>query len=90
MAKERGAVVYMTAQEALAINNALDLISTTLESASVIPPELANASAGLHNLHDKFSVVRRRQKLSDIRKQNSNETISMALTVLRTGDQAAG
>lgn len=90
MGKERGAGVYMTALEAEAIDNALDLISTTLERASVIPPELANASVGLHSLKDKFSVVRRRQKASEIRKQNSGKVISQALAFLRAEEQAAG
>lgn len=90
MSKEKGASVYITAQEALAIDNALDLISTTLERASVIPPELANASAGLHSITDKLSAVRRRQKAREIREHNIDEVISGGLPFLRGEDKAAG
>lgn len=90
MSKEKGAGIYITAQEALAINNALDLISTTLERASVIPPELANASAGLHSLQDKFFAARRRVTVRQTRKNGQINVVSRALAMIAEDEKAAG
>lgn len=90
MSKERGAGIYMTAQEAEAIDNALDLISTTLESASVIPPELAIASTGLNSLKEKFHAVHRRERARQIRKQGGADAVSRALAMIAEEERAAG
>lgn len=90
MGKEKGAGVYMTAKEAEAIDNALDLISTTLERASVIPPELANASAGLHSLKDKFSAVRRREGVRQTRRNGQSNVVNRALAMIAEDEKAAG
>ena len=90
MGKERGAGVYITAQEAEAIDNALDLISTTLESASVIPPELSNASAGLHSLIEKFYAVRRRERVHQIRSSERSDVVNRALAVIAEDEKTPG
>jgi hypothetical protein len=90
MSKGKGAGIYMTAQELEAIDNALDLISTTLESASVIPPELANASTGLYSLKEKFHAVHRRERARQIRGQRGSNAVSLALAMISEEERAAG
>lgn len=89
MGKERGAGVYMTAREVLAIDHALDLISTTLERASVIPPELSQASEGLHSLMDKFHAATRREGARKRHKSEPN-AVSRALAMIAEEEKAAG
>ncbi|WP_408601700.1 hypothetical protein [Pseudomonas sp. PLMAX] len=89
MSKGKGAGVYMTAQELEAIDNALDLISTTLERASVIPPELSQASEGLHSLMDKFHAATRRVGARRRQKSEPN-AVSRALAMIAEEEKAAG
>lgn len=90
MEQGKGAGVYMTALEAKALDNALDLISTTLESASIIPPELTVASEGLHSLREKFFAARRRENGRKSTKQRGADAVRLALAMIAEDEKTAG